>query len=150
MSSDSGRIRATTRRRFLIALGGLFGATGGFAGAFAWASRRYHGMTPKLEAVRRRLTRAAYGDVPVALAITRHYDYLRLDPDGVERFVRDYADWRSADGSAESIEDVLSRFLLSTDFFLHDADESRPIRYLRLYDPYLSPCNNPFVRARVT
>ena len=38
-------------------------------------------------------------------------------------------------------------FLLSTDFFAHGADESRPLGYSQLYDPYRSPCYNPMEPA---
>jgi hypothetical protein len=39
-------------------------------------------------------------------------------------------------------------YLLSTDFFYGGADESRPVRYLRLYEP-TNPCGNPFWRPAV-
>ena len=35
------------------------------------------------------------------------------------------------------------RFLLSTDFFQNGADESRPLRYVRIFDAYASPCYQP-------
>ena len=38
-------------------------------------------------------------------------------------------------------------FLLSTDFFAHGADESRPLGYSQLYDPYRNPCYNPMEPA---
>lgn len=41
-------------------------------------------------------------------------------------------------------ERVISRFLLSTDFFLDNADETQPVTYLSYYDPHRSPCQNPF------
>ena len=40
---------------------------------------------------------------------------------------------------------VVSRYLLSTDFFEHGADESRPIVYVEFHDPYSIACRNPFV-----
>jgi hypothetical protein len=40
---------------------------------------------------------------------------------------------------------VVSRYLLSTDFFEHGADESRSIRYVEFHDPYSIACRNPFV-----
>ena len=39
-------------------------------------------------------------------------------------------------------------YLSSTDFFINDADESRPVRFVALYDPYVSPCYNPFRRLQ--
>jgi hypothetical protein len=40
--------------------------------------------------------------------------------------------------------EVVSKFLLSTDFFLNRMDETRKINYLKLYSPYTFPCSNPF------
>jgi hypothetical protein len=44
-------------------------------------------------------------------------------------------------------KDGVRLFLLSTDFFAHGADESRPLGYAQLYDPYRSPCYNPMEPA---
>ncbi len=44
-------------------------------------------------------------------------------------------------------DDAVRLFLLSTDFFAHGADESRPLAYAQLYDPYLSPCYDPMEPA---
>ena len=43
--------------------------------------------------------------------------------------------------------DLVSRFLLSTDLFLH-GDETRELRYVGLHDPYISPCLNPLSKGR--
>lgn len=43
-------------------------------------------------------------------------------------------------------DNVVSEYLLSTDFFHHGADERRPIQYVTFYDPMRSPCRNPFAR----
>lgn len=40
--------------------------------------------------------------------------------------------------------DIIAAFLLSTDFFYNDMDESKPLKYMRLYHPYKSACSNPF------
>ncbi len=39
---------------------------------------------------------------------------------------------------------IVGTFLLSTDFFLNKMDESKKIKYIGFYDPYLRPCMNPF------
>ncbi len=44
-------------------------------------------------------------------------------------------------------KDALERFLLSTDFFAHGADEERPLHYVQLYAPYRGPCYNPMEPA---
>lgn len=43
-------------------------------------------------------------------------------------------------------DNVVGRYLMSTDFFEHGADESREIRYVAFYDPALTPCRNFLAR----
>jgi len=39
---------------------------------------------------------------------------------------------------------IVGLFLLSSDFFVNKMDVNKPITYRSLYDPYISPCSNPF------
>jgi hypothetical protein len=49
----------------------------------------------------------------------------------------------------EQLEDSFATiFLLSSDFFVKGADESRSIQYLSYYDP-MHPCSDPFARPIV-
>lgn len=41
-------------------------------------------------------------------------------------------------------DDLVGRFLLSTDFFTHKMDTEKQVSYVGLYDPYDRPCSNPF------
>jgi len=41
-------------------------------------------------------------------------------------------------------DNIVSNFLLSTDFFQQGTDLNKKIRYLGFYDPYLRPCTNFF------
>lgn len=41
-------------------------------------------------------------------------------------------------------DNIVSNFLLATDFFEHGADSTRPLRYQGLHDPYASPCRRLF------
>ena len=43
---------------------------------------------------------------------------------------------------------MVQRFLLSTDFFLEGADETRTITYARYHDPYVSICYDPINQGR--
>ena len=43
-------------------------------------------------------------------------------------------------------EQIVTKFLLSTNFFHEGADESKPVTYLSYYDPYKMPCQNPFAQ----
>ncbi|MGO8858689.1 MAG: hypothetical protein ACLQO1_23775 [Steroidobacteraceae bacterium] len=45
-------------------------------------------------------------------------------------------------------DNLISTYLLSSDFFLNGADESRTVNYVAYYDP-LRPCQNPFARLAV-
>lgn len=44
--------------------------------------------------------------------------------------------------------DIAKKYLISTDFFLNDADEHRKIMYIKYYDPGVAGCNNPFARLK--
>jgi hypothetical protein len=39
---------------------------------------------------------------------------------------------------------IAKNYLLGSDFFLNNMDESRTIHYMALFDPIIAPCNNPF------
>ncbi len=48
--------------------------------------------------------------------------------------------------SPGALGQMTSVFLLSTDFFLNGADETKPVRFRQLFHPYVSPCWNPLVQ----
>jgi hypothetical protein len=76
-----------------------------------------------------------------------HFPYLDLEPAGVARFLSDYERYESRFVARSPLPvDVYTRYLLSTDFFQHGADESRQIQYVGFYDPYVTPCLNPLAR----
>ena len=82
---------------------------------------------------------------PAKRRLLAHFDYLDLEPAGVDAYLRDYAEqigplWQPTEPN------LYMRYLLSTDFFAHNADETRRIRYVGLYNPPFSPCVNPFAR----
>ncbi len=110
----------------------------------------------------------------IMAALKSRLDFLNLDEAGVKQFAIDYqnamdqsfrdnASWAGMLGFAyqyvnvfkitplsERIrvieEDIELLFLMSSDFFIFDADESRTVHYLGLYGPYLRPCSNPLVK----
>lgn len=52
-----------------------------------------------------------------------------------------------ADARIGVIEDeIVTGFLLSSDFFMNGEDESRPVTYIAYYEPGLVPCFNPLLR----
>jgi hypothetical protein len=111
----------------------------------------------------------------IVSGIRRRLGFLRFDDAGLHAFAKDYirtmlakrpswyrwkyhfytlfhkpvARWgMSSDRRSrrERMEDNLATlFLLSSDFFVKGADESRVIQYLNFYDP-LRGCNSPFAR----
>jgi hypothetical protein len=112
-------------------------------------------------------------DVDAILAVIRkRLSYLQLDEVGVQAFARDLASRhvisslrlrsiatagpvyaslalsgqnRFHNGIRHGEERVVTYYLLSSDFFLNGADQSRVIRYLGYYDPFRA-CGNPFAR----
>ena len=122
-----------TRRVFLTSLLGAAALTIG-AGAWRWDFIRREWIARKL---------------------TAHFDYLDLDPAGVRRFVDTFEQYRYPIRRnplklllAPLPDEIYMNYLSSTDFFINDADESRPVRFVALYDPYVSPCYNPFRRLQ--
>ena len=76
-----------------------------------------------------------------------HFSYLTLDMAGVEQY---FADHQRTFGPLPRhlplSSDFCTRYLMSTDFFHHGADEARLVRYVGFYDPDLTTCNNPLAR----
>lgn len=79
-------------------------------------------------------------------AIRDHFPYLSFEDAVIDAFaadlVRHQGPW-----SAHASPRPFTRFLASTDFFQHGADESRPLTYVAYYDPYVSTCYNPFTES---
>jgi hypothetical protein len=122
-----------TRRVFLTSLLGAVALTIG-AGAWRWDSIRREWIARKL---------------------TAHFDYLDLDPAGVRRFVDTFEQnkYLIRRNPLKLLfgplpDEIYMNYLSSTDFFANGADESRPVRFIALYDPYVSPCYNPFRRLQ--
>lgn len=84
--------------------------------------------------------------LPLEERIRKTFDHLTIDDAGLRQFVIDFERnyGKPSLSSPRAQSNVSSQFLLSTDFFLNGADESKIVRYMALYDPYVSPCWNPF------
>lgn len=95
------------------------------------------------------------------LLIKRELDYLKLEEGSVEKYVNDYFQypnnnlieklkWKTVyylnirPDKSDSFFELLKYYLLSSDFFINKADESKIVRYLGLYSPYKSPVPNPY------
>ena len=74
------------------------------------------------------------------------YHFLSAVSPSFKRFYRS-TDARGRVGKAE--DQLVATYLLSSDFFINGADESRKIGYIANYDP-MRPCQNPFARPVAT
>lgn len=99
-------------------------------------------------------------DIAVDL-ITNEFDYLKLDPDGVRKYVQDYLQkdkpgiassikWRSYyvlnfhSKDSDNIKFLVTYYLLSSDFFINKMDESKTVRYMGINHQYTAPCSSHF------
>jgi hypothetical protein len=81
----------------------------------------------------------------IVKVLVEQLNYLKLDEAGVRQFAKDFQEHFPYNPvGADSY--FISQFLLSSDFFVHDADMSRTIKYVEYYDPYETPCANPFAQ----
>ncbi len=87
----------------------------------------------------------------IAEDLREHFSYLILEDELLEAYLVDLE--RRFDGrdprrilGAHKVHTLL---LMSTDFFLTGADETRPLRYVALYGPYISPCFNPLAISQL-
>jgi hypothetical protein len=107
--------------------------------------------------------------------LKRRVGYLKTEARSFERFATEYVDykreyvaqlarlsvialpftyvtlyrWLPMGHPLRRLEDnVVTKYLLSSDFFMHGADESRTVKYLSFYEPQHVPCRNPFANLR--
>lgn len=148
---------ARLSRRAFIA-----GAIGGVAVLLAAPYAAYHWRNGKATKV-------------VVAILKRRVGYLKNPSGSLERFAEEYVEYKKAHAGQlarlsvvafpmtyltlyrwlplghplRRLEDsVVTKYLLSTDFFLHGADESRELSYLSFYEPHTAPCRNPFIRMK--
>lgn len=94
--------------------------------------------------------------------IKAELDYLELDEAGLDQFVAEYSKLKDRNykltmkgyslfgiNSTRSgkVHQLVSAYLLSSDFFQNKMDEKRVVKYVGLYDPYSRPCAHPFSHA---
>ena len=106
----------------------------------------------------------SFEDAAAAL-IRDELSFLNLDPEGVRNFVRAYAENRDRNykltmkgynmlgisaSQSGKIHQLVSSYMLSSDFFVHKMDESRVIKYVAFYNPYSRPCSHPFSHLQQT
>jgi hypothetical protein len=137
---STGRARMSRRRFLALGAGGASVVALGALGA----SRRGLLSEKNQERLAGNLAWARGAHLTLEERVRERFHYLRLDPEGVRAFARDF---EGRNGPVHRFQrpkvDPFEQFLLSTDFFQNGGDETRTIRYVALYDPYLNPCWNP-------
>jgi hypothetical protein len=133
---DPSRSLRVTRR--LVIITWLWG----IASLFAIGGVLYHLFRERNAFLRNR------SGSPEVRLIREHFAYLTIDPGGLRRFLVEY---RRALGpprleGKREVRRFLDTFVMSTDFFLQGADESRTVRYTALYDVFTNPCYHPLPR----
>jgi hypothetical protein len=143
--------RPVSRRTFLKvslpALGaGLLAATG--AAAFDWLGLRTY-ATWQWRGLRNYAAGYRYAFLPPEEAIKRHFSDLTIDEAGLRRFLKDFEKHvgpvKLTSPGAHRV--LYSQFLLSSDYYRNGADPKRTVNYVAYFDPYVSPCWNPFAPA---
>ena len=110
----------------------------------------------------------------VKSVLKKHLGYLRHDEDGLNKFAIEYqertspkkrywASWIGIIGPVYSMldlvkfipnsqkfkwleTDIVTMYILSSDFFIYDADMNRTVRYIQFYDTIDVGCANPFAK----
>jgi hypothetical protein len=118
------------KRRTLVAAGVAVAAVGGTVALARRLDR------PALDG----LSKAAQR---VGLRIHAHLGFLDIEDDAYRRFLEDLEQHEGSLEEQSVGRTLLQKFLFSTDFFLHRADETRTIAYRQYYDPYISVCYQP-------
>jgi hypothetical protein len=100
----------------------------------------------------------SYEEAAVEL-IEEELSFLKLDREGVRKFAADYSKTKNSSyrltirgyaffgvkaAQSGKVNQLVSGYLLSTDFFTNGRDETRQVKYVGLYDPYSRPCSHPF------
>jgi hypothetical protein len=134
-----------TRRKFLKWAAGAAGVSAAAAGgAFIFRDDLQH-----------------LGPGGIVAVLREEFPYLTFTDDDARKFAVQYEAhyqpitrrllYLARDGNDDLFRDrvdhLATTFLLSTDFFLNGADEQRPLKFVRLHHPYVSPCWNPLAMA---
>ena len=104
----------------------------------------------------------------IATVVKARLDHLSLDQTGLDRFAADFVErlppippgtrqrltwlawaypaYARVFRPSELETEMVTSFLLGSDFFRRGTDETRVVRYIGFYDPYSMVCGNPFAR----
>jgi hypothetical protein len=110
-----------------------------------------------------KIVTTSFEDATIAL-VRGELSFLHLDEKGLQQFASDFSKTTTqrayryqvkaysflgiGSGWSGKVNYIVSTYLLSTDFFQNGMDESKPVRYVGFYTPYLRPCAHPFSHAQ--
>jgi len=146
----------TTRRRFL--LGGLTVVVVAGVGVIGFG--RMGAESHIVDVVRRKLSflkldeagLKAFAKDQVSFLLAKRPTWNRLKYHYLSMFGKQFTRYNKSNDTRsrrQRMEDnFASTYLLSSDFFVNGADESRVVQYVAFYDP-LRGCGNPFWRPAV-
>ncbi len=79
--------------------------------------------------------------------LVAYFDYLKIPDALADQYVGDYRTHVHDIGRLSELDDdFYTRFLLSTDFFQNNADESLTLTYVAIYGPTITLCYNPLAK----
>jgi hypothetical protein len=130
------------RRTFLaMTIGGAVVASGA-AGLTWWASQDAEVLDAgEIDEIDPPEPMSETGQV-LAKLLRKRLDMLELPETTIAKWVNQLEKHRKPWKGKKVSRKDLQNFLLSTDFF-PAADESKPLRFVAYYDPYISVCYNP-------
>ena len=131
------------RRRFLWLTGAGAAVAAGAAGMSYWVRDRGEQSAVEDDEPVEPLSETGER---LAAELHRRLPMLQLPEATVARWVNRHEAARGPWRRDKVRNKELQTFLLSTDFF-PAADESKPLKFVTYYDPYLSVCYNPFRRT---
>lgn len=145
--------KSTTRRNFLLACGGVLVAGVAYS-AISWRQSKETDIVVKI--LHDRLGQINVSDdvfTSFAREYVEHKDEHRKQLKLLSGFADIYGiispySWLGMGHPLRRLENnIVSNFLLSTDFFQNGANAEKAVTYLGFYDPYKRPCTNFFAQA---
>jgi hypothetical protein len=74
---------------------------------------------------------------------------LKVDVAEIEKFKHAFEANSRPHKAGRGDKSLAKQFLLSTDFFVNGEDESKPLRFVFVYDPRFTPCYNPLTNLGI-
>lgn len=72
------------------------------------------------------------------------YDFVKTQFIRTHFLISNYIELAYYEKYIQYRSEIVGHFLLSTNFFINKMDETASINYTSVYDPYETPCANPF------